>query len=144
MNDVFVNTMTIDGGPTMRRFALIVRNMIWWCKNISQFLGHLRDMKWEFICECKMIPIVAMLWMNVLCIEHFANKENILGLRINVYWGPLCSQSYHNFEVWHMVLMFTLAKVVWALWFLFLFLFLFNFFVRCGQMFMCDIYIALF
>jgi hypothetical protein len=24
MNDVFVNTMTIDGGPIMRRFPLIV------------------------------------------------------------------------------------------------------------------------
>jgi hypothetical protein len=47
MNDVFINTMTIDGAPIMRIFPLIVEEheLNWWFKIILQFLGHLRDIK---------------------------------------------------------------------------------------------------
>ncbi len=67
-----------------------------------------------------------------------------LGLKIIIYWGPLCSQPCHNLDVWHMLLTFILAKVMQPLWFFFVYLFSFKFFSRVDKTFMCDMYIALF
>jgi hypothetical protein len=61
------------------------------------------------------IPIVTMIVcnpLNELFVHSTFCMQGQLGLKIIIYWGPLCSQSYHNLDVWHMLLMYVFTKLM--------------------------------